>query len=118
MAKNLLNHARVFNDGDNAHGILADGTPQRVNMPDPQDQVAPFPGRELERGWWRNARAVRNQVRRPAPVADAPHLVAVPAVVADPLRAGSGICWVMAARKAVAVKISKLRLLLALSRER
>ena len=30
----------------------------------------------------------------------------------------SGICWVMAARKTVAVKTSKLRLILALRRER
>jgi len=74
------------------------------NMPDPQDQVAPFLGRELERWWWRNARQVRNQLRRQAPVADAAHLVAVPAVVADHLRPGSGICWVMATSESVAVK--------------
>src|ERR1039458_3044113 len=59
----------------------------RVNMPDPQDQVAPFPGRELERWWWRNARTMRNQLRRQAMMADAAHFVAVPAVVTDHLRA-------------------------------
>jgi hypothetical protein len=72
----------------------------------------------LWRWWWRNARAVRNHLRRQPSVADAAHLVGVPAVVADHLDAGSGICWVMAARKSVAVKTSKLRLILALSRER
>jgi len=87
-------------------------------MPDSQYQVAPFLGREFERWWWRNARTMGNQLRRQAPVADAAHLVALPAVVADHLRAGSGICWVMAARKSVAVKTSKLRLILALRRER
>jgi hypothetical protein len=40
VAKNLLDHARVVNDGDNAHGVLADGTAQRVNLPDAEDQVA------------------------------------------------------------------------------
>ena len=85
----------------------------RVNLPAPQVQGEPFLGRELE---WRlrpNARAGRHQLRRQAPMADTAHLVTVPAIVADPLRAGSGKCWVMAARKSVAVKTSKLRLILA-----
>ncbi len=72
-------------------------------LPDPQDQVAPFLGRELERRWWRNARTMRNQLRRQAPVADASHLVALPAVVADHLCPGSGICWVMVIRKSVGI---------------
>ena len=56
-------------------------------MPNAQDQVAPFLGREPERGWWRNARPLRNQLWRQPSVADAAHLVAVAAVVADHLRA-------------------------------
>jgi len=47
VAKNLLDHARVVNDGNDPHRILANGAAERVNMPDPQDQVAPFLGREL-----------------------------------------------------------------------
>ena len=42
MTKNLLNHARVVNDGNDAHRALTDGAAQRVNMPDAEDQVAPF----------------------------------------------------------------------------
>ena len=34
---------------------------QRANLPSPQDQVAPFPGRELEVRRSRNALPVRNQ---------------------------------------------------------
>ena len=75
VAKNLLDHERVVNDGDHAHGVLTDRAAQRVSMPDPQDQVAPSLGGEFERWWWRNARAVRNQLRRQPSVADAAHLV-------------------------------------------
>jgi hypothetical protein len=44
MAKDLLNQARVVNDGNDAHRALGDGTAQRVNMPDAQNQVAPSLG--------------------------------------------------------------------------
>ena len=85
VAQDLLHHPGVVNDGKDPHRVLADGAAQGVNMPNAEDQVAPFLGRELERWWWRNARTMRNQLRRQAPVADASHLVAVPAVVADHL---------------------------------
>ena len=104
VAQDLLHHPGVVNDGKDPHRVLADGAAQGVNMPNAEDQVAPFLGRELERWWWRTARPVRNQLRRQAPLADAAHFVAVPAVVADHLRPVSGICWVMAIRKSVAVK--------------
>ena len=41
VSKDLLHSPRVINHGDDPHGILADGTAQRVNMPDAQNQVAP-----------------------------------------------------------------------------
>ena len=47
MAKYLLGHARVVNDGNDAHRALTDGAAQRVNMPDAQDQV-----REVMRFRW------------------------------------------------------------------
>jgi hypothetical protein len=94
-------------------------------MPNAEDKVAPFLGRELEGRWRRNSRAVRDQLWRQLPVANAPHLVAVPAIIPDhlgafirDLPAGRQVCWVIAAKKSVAVKTSKLRLILALSRER
>jgi hypothetical protein len=41
MAKNLLNDARIVNDGNDAHRALTDGAAQRVNVPGAQDQVPP-----------------------------------------------------------------------------
>ena len=73
-------------------------------MPNGQDKIPPLLGGQFYRRRWRDARAVRNQLRRQPPVPDAAHLVGLPTLVADPLRAGSGICWVMAVRKSVAVK--------------
>ena len=63
MVKDLLNHARVVNDGNDAHRAFTDGAAQRVNMPDAQDQVPPPFGWELERRRRRKARAVRDQIR-------------------------------------------------------
>jgi hypothetical protein len=42
VTEDLLDDAGVVNDGDDAHGVLADGAAQRVNMPDAQNQVPPF----------------------------------------------------------------------------
>src|ERR1035441_6455212 len=40
MAKDLLDHARVVNHRNDAHGVLAHGAAQRVYTPDPRNQVA------------------------------------------------------------------------------
>ena len=40
VAKDLLDQARVLNDGDDAHGVLAHWTAQWVNKPDSRNQVA------------------------------------------------------------------------------
>jgi len=82
-AKDLLDHAWVVNHRDEAHWVLTDRTAQRVHVPDPQNQVAPSPGGELERRRWGNARPVGGQLRRQPSVADAAHSVAVPTIVAD-----------------------------------
>ncbi len=42
VAEDLLDDAGFVNDGDDAHGVPADGAAQRVNMPDAQNQVPPF----------------------------------------------------------------------------
>jgi hypothetical protein len=42
MSKDLLHSLRVINHGDDAHGVLADGTAQRVNVPNAEDLVAPL----------------------------------------------------------------------------
>jgi hypothetical protein len=41
MPEDLLHHPRVINDGDDPHGVLANGTTERVHVPDPEDEVAP-----------------------------------------------------------------------------
>ena len=41
MAENFSDHERVLNDGDDPHGIVANGAAQRLDAPDPQDEVAP-----------------------------------------------------------------------------
>jgi hypothetical protein len=41
VVKDVLDDAGVINDGDDAHGVLADRTAQRVNMPDARNQVLP-----------------------------------------------------------------------------
>jgi hypothetical protein len=42
MQEDFIHHPRVINHRDDAQWALADGTAQRVNMPNAQDQVAPF----------------------------------------------------------------------------
>jgi hypothetical protein len=61
MAKNLLNHAWVVNDGHDAYRALTDGAAKRVNMPDAQDEGSPPLGGQFQR--WRrgNARAAGNE---------------------------------------------------------
>ena len=49
VPEDLLHHPRVINDGDDAHGVLAERTAQGVHMPDAEDKVAPAFGGEF--GW-------------------------------------------------------------------
>ena len=49
VAKDLLGHARVVNDGKNPHRVLTDGTAQRVNMPNAQDDLPPLLGGQFYR---------------------------------------------------------------------
>ena len=44
MAQDRLDDARVVDEGDDAHRVLADGTAERVDMPDAEDQIAPLFG--------------------------------------------------------------------------
>ena len=62
VAKDLLYHARVVNDGDNAHRALTDGAAQRVNMPDPKSQV-PGGGMGMRGGAVCHIRAISAGVR-------------------------------------------------------
>ena len=41
VSEDLLHSSRVINHRDDPHRVLADGTTQRINMPDAQDQVPP-----------------------------------------------------------------------------
>jgi len=83
MAENLLRDLGVVNDRDDAHGVLADGAPQRVDVPDAEDELAPAFGGEFGWRWRANAGAAHNQFGRQAALAHAAHFVGVPAVVAD-----------------------------------
>jgi len=40
VTQDILDHPRVVNEGDYAHGVLAHGAAQRIHMPDPRNQVA------------------------------------------------------------------------------
>jgi len=68
MPKDFPHNPRVVNDGDDAHRALADGTAQRVHVPDAQDKLPPALGGELERRGWRNARAAGNELRGQSPL--------------------------------------------------
>ena len=51
MAENLLHDLPIIDHGDDAHGVLADRTAERVTVPDFEDEVAPFAGgKVLRRG--------------------------------------------------------------------
>jgi len=72
VAENLLRHPSVINDGDDAHGVLADGAAERVHVPDVQNKGAPAFGGKLDRRrrmWWRCRQRRRYEGQAPAPVA-------------------------------------------------
>ena len=50
-AQNPLHHPRVINHGDDPHRVLADRAAQRVNIPDPQNQVALPLGGKFQGRW-------------------------------------------------------------------
>jgi hypothetical protein len=50
VTEDLFHHAGIVNDGDGAHGVLADRAAQRIDVPDPQDEVAPALGGEFGGG--------------------------------------------------------------------
>ena len=54
VAKNFLDDTWVVDDGDDPHRVLADGTAQRIGMPNAQDEIAPALGGEFGRGWRRD----------------------------------------------------------------
>ena len=66
VAKSLLHHPRVVNDGDDPHRVLANGAAKRINVPHAQNQVAPALGGELGGRWRGNPGAAENQLRRQA----------------------------------------------------
>ncbi len=90
MPEDFLDDARIVNDGDNAHRVLADRAAEGVHVPDPEDEVAPAFGGQFERRGRRDARAANHQLGRQGALADAAHFVGVPAVVTDHLGAFVG----------------------------
>jgi hypothetical protein len=50
VSKHLLHSPRVINHGADPHWIVADGTAQRVNMPDAEDRVSPSLPRKGAKG--------------------------------------------------------------------
>ena len=64
VAQYFLDDARIIDDREDAQGVLADGTAERVHMRNPQDHVAPFPGREPVGRWRGEARPARDELRR------------------------------------------------------
>jgi hypothetical protein len=51
VAEDFLDHGALVNDGNDAHGVLTSRTDERVGVPELQDEVAPFLGRQF--GRWR-----------------------------------------------------------------
>ena len=47
VAEDFFHDPAVIDQGQDAHGVLADRAAQRVNMPDAQDQVPPAFGGQL-----------------------------------------------------------------------
>jgi hypothetical protein len=64
VPEDLLHCPGVINDGDNAHRILANGTPERVHVPAPEDEITPAFGGEFGWRWRRNPWAADNELRR------------------------------------------------------
>ena len=87
MAKDLLDDPFVVNDGDDTHGVVADRAAERVDVPDPQDEVAPAFGGQFEGRGRGEAGTANHQFRGQSTLAEAAHFVGVPAVVADHLGA-------------------------------
>ena len=115
MPQDFLDHLTLVNHGDDAHGLLAPRAEQRVGVPHSQDEVAPLLGGEL--GGRR-----RSEPNDECRIWKAPDALAAPLWRAcfDTRTSHFALerCCVMAARKAVGAKTSKLRLILTLSRER
>src|SRR5438552_17940553 len=50
VAENPLDDPGIVNDGDDLHWVLAHRAPQRVHVPNTEDQVAPPLGGQFRRG--------------------------------------------------------------------
>jgi len=81
VAEDFLDNARVINNGDDAHRILANGAPKRIHVPHAEDEVAPAFGKEFGRGWRGDAGAANQRFGGQSTVADAAGFVRVPPIV-------------------------------------
>ena len=92
MNQDLLDSLPLINHRNHPHPVLAMGANQRVGVPNFENNIAPFFGRQLCRRWRRAGRTQR--IRRNTPVLDAmplaAHFVRIPAVVTDHLHARVG----------------------------
>ena len=66
VPQDLLRNLRVINHRNDAHGVLAHRAAQRVHVPDPEDEIAPPLGGQLQRRWReRPGRRTTNSDGRP-----------------------------------------------------
>jgi anti-sigma factor RsiW len=65
VAEDFLDDPRVVNDGDNAHWVLANGTPKRIDVPDPEDEIAPAFGGEFGRAMQVSVLTIDTRARPP-----------------------------------------------------
>ena len=89
VAEDFFDDEALVNDRDDAHLLPALWADQRIGMPHLQDQVAPLFGGQFGGRWRRAGRAQGRRGRAAVlgAVALAAHLVGIPAVVAEHLRA-------------------------------
>ncbi len=89
MKQDLFDHLPLINHRKQSHPVLAMRANQRVGVPDFENDIPPFSGRQLRRRWRRARRAQR--IRRNTTVFEAmlltTHFFRVPTVVTDHLRA-------------------------------
>ena len=92
MVEDFLDYGRLVDDGDDSHLVLAMGANEGIGVPDFEDDIAPFFGGQFLRrrrgaGW---PQGIGRDAAGFSEVALAPHLVGIPAVVADHLSASIG----------------------------
>ncbi len=82
MGEDSVDHSGLGNEGDDAHLVSAAGTPERVDLKDPAQQLRPAAAGFRERGRHELGLHSRGLLAGASPAPDAAGPVGVPAIVA------------------------------------